>query len=82
MLLCEGIPHTGGWDTDVGRSSYNRPKRRILIENPLTGKECLKKSGKSEFNEFASMEKYAQVLLIERIRQSQKFGKVVFYHLK
>jgi hypothetical protein len=80
MWLCEGIPQEGQWDTDVGRSSSNGPKSRILIENPLTDKACLKKIAKSEFNEFASMENYAQVLLIERIRQSKKIGKVVFYH--
>ncbi len=78
--LCDGIPQERQWDTDVGRSSYNGTESMILIENPLTGKVCLKKREKSKFNEFALMEKYAQVLLIEHIRQSKKFGKVVFYH--
>jgi hypothetical protein len=47
----------------------------ILIENPLAGEAGQKNATKSEFDEFASMEKYAQLLLILRIWQSKKFDK-------
>ncbi len=53
-------PWQGGQDTGVGRSSSSYPNNGILIENPLAG---LKNSSKSEFGEFTSIEKYAQLLL-------------------
>jgi hypothetical protein len=36
---------------------------------------------KSEFDKFTSIEKYAQLLLNERIRQSQKFDEEGFHYL-
>jgi hypothetical protein len=44
--------------------------------------KAAQKMCKSEFGEFISMKKYAQLLLIECIRQSQKFGKVGFHQFK
>jgi hypothetical protein len=56
------------------------PDSRILTENPGAGKAGQKKSAKSEFGEFTSMEKCTQVLLIERICQRQKFNKPFYHH--
>ncbi len=52
---------------------------RILIENPLAGKACQKILTKSGFDEFTSLEKCAQLLLIKRIHQSKKFNKPSYY---
>jgi hypothetical protein len=57
---------------DLATSSQNS---RFLFENLLTHKVGKINLTKSEFNEFTSMEKCTQLLLIERIRQTQKFDK-------
>ncbi len=57
------------------------PNSRILIWNPPANKAGQKILAKCESGESASMGKYNQLLLIERIRQSQKFNKVRFYHI-
>jgi hypothetical protein len=46
-----------------------------LLRTSRAGKASNKNSAKSEFGEFTLIEKYAQLLLIERIRQSQIFDK-------
>jgi hypothetical protein len=72
-------PKKGGWDTGAGRSNAIHPTRKILIENPLPGFAAWKNSTKRVFNEFISLEKCAQPLLIEHIWQSQKFNKPSYY---
>jgi hypothetical protein len=69
----------GGWDTGVNMPSFIGPNSRILTENPWLAKPIKKNSEKSDFGEFASMEKYTLPILIERILGSQKFNKVGLY---
>jgi hypothetical protein len=57
---------------DLATSSQNS---RFLFENLLTRKVGKINLTKSEFDDFTSMEKCIQLLLIERIRQTQKFDK-------
>ncbi len=70
-----------GWVYCVGRSSSILPNSRILTENPTAGKAGCKNSAKSELGELTSMKKYAQLLLIAHIRQSQNFDKSSYWLL-
>ncbi len=71
------MPHRcgrGGIQVLAGPAPSNKTAGSSL-RTPLAGKASNKNSAKSGFGEFTLMEKYAQLLLIERIRQSQIFDK-------
>jgi len=55
--LCSHVPQDGRWDTGVGMSVFIYPNSRIHIESPVANKADWKKSAKSEFDEFTSVEK-------------------------
>ncbi len=63
-------------DRDVGRSRSNYLNSRILT---IPSKASWKCSAQGEFDEFTSMEKCTQLLVIGRIWQSQTFDKPSYY---
>jgi hypothetical protein len=69
------VPRWKGCDSGVGRFSSIYKNSRALIENTLSSKAGNRNSANSELGEFASMDKYTQLLFIKRSLQSQKFDK-------
>ncbi len=65
MQLQGHVPRWKGWDSGVGRFSSINKNSGFLIEMTLSGKAVNKNSAKNEFGEFASMEKYTQLLFIK-----------------
>jgi len=80
LQLHKCIPEEGVWDTGVARSSSIKANGRILIVNRPTTCRPEKKSAESEFGEFAPMEKYTQLLLIEWMLWNPKSKKVGLYN--
>ncbi len=69
------LPKEEGVVQVLANLALARPTLRSLMRTPLSAEPARKLFCKSVLSEFASKERCTQLLLIEHIRQSQKFDK-------
>jgi hypothetical protein len=73
------IPSKEGWIQVLAGQAPSSQTVGFYTEIPLTNKACQINLEKNEFGGFASMEKYTQLVLTQRIQQTQKFDKEGFF---